>query len=188
MNLGFRTYSEAQDILKIYGIYIKIILLVCLPAFSATQRAPEFQVKAAFLFNFSKFVEWPAKSFSTPYDPFIVGIYGNDPFGRFIDETIKGETALGRPMHVERVRNVQDAVKCQILFINTPGKTAEILKTVKGRGILTVGQDPNFCSMGGIIRFYKEKDMVRLEINVQAAKESNIDISSKLLRISKVYR
>jgi hypothetical protein len=159
---------------------------VCLQAFTVQQRAPEFQVKAAFLFNFSKFMEWPANSFSTPYDPFVIGVYGKDPFGSSLNETIQGETMMGRPMIVERIRDMNDIKKCHILFINQPGKTADVLAHAKGLGILTVSDDPNFCSMGGIIRFYKEKDMVRLQINVDAAKESNLTISSKLLRIAKI--
>lgn len=162
------------------------MLLLCLQAFSVQQRVPEFQVKAAFLFNFSKFMEWPANSFSTPYDPFVIGVYGKDPFGPFLDETISGETTMGRPMTIERIKHPDDAKKCHILFINQPGKTADVLARIKGLGILTVSDDPNFCAMGGIIRFYKEKDMVRLQINVAAAKESNLTISSKLLRIAKI--
>lgn len=159
---------------------------MCLQAFAVQQRAPEFQVKAAFLFNFSKFMEWPANSFSTPYDPFVIGVYGRDPFGNFLDETIAGETVMGRQMIVERIKQPDDIKKCQILFISQPAKTAEVLAHAKGLGILTVSDEPNFCSMGGIIRFYKEKDMVRLQINVEAAKASNLAISSKLLRIAKI--
>jgi hypothetical protein len=162
------------------------VLLLCLQGFNIQQRVPEFRVKAAFLFNFSKFMEWPGNSFSTPYDPFVIGVYGKDPFGSFLDETIAGETMMGRPMIVERIKHPDDLKKCHILFINQPGKTAEVLNYVKGLGILTVSDDVNFCSMGGIIRFYKEKDMVRLQINVAAAKESNLAISSKLLRIAKI--
>jgi hypothetical protein len=155
-------------------------------AFTVQQRAPEFQVKAAFLFNFSKFMEWPANSFSTPYDPFVIGVYGKDPFGTFLDETIAGETMMGRPMIIERIKNLDDIKKCQILFINQPAKTGEALARARGLGILTVSDDPNFCSLGGIIRFYKENEMIRLQINVDAAKASNLAISSKLLRIAKI--
>jgi hypothetical protein len=89
-------------------------------------------------------------------------------------------------MIVERIKQPEDIKKCQILFINHPVKTADALARAKGLGILTVSDDADFCSLGGIVRFYKEKDMVRLQINIEAARASNLAISSKLLRIAKL--
>jgi hypothetical protein len=153
---------------------------------AAAQRVSEYQVKAAFLYNFSKFLDWPTDSFSNPSDPFVVGIYGADPFGNYLVETISGEKALGRPMIIQRFTDLNETRKCQILFINVPGKTSEAIEAVKGSGVLTVSDDPAFCALGGIIGFYTENATIRLQINMNAAKEANLAISSKLLRISKI--
>ena len=151
------------------------------------QRATEYQVKAAFLFNFSKFMEWPPEAFSSPDEPFIVGVLGNDPFGRYLDEIVTGEKILGHVMTVHRYNDISEINKCHILFINKPGKTAEIINNLKGKSILTVSDDPEFNQHGGIVKFYPENEMIKLQINVSAAKEANLNVSSKLLRIAKIY-
>lgn len=151
------------------------------------QKASEYQVKAAFLFNFSKFLEWPPEALGAPNEPFVVGVIGNDPFGNNLDEIITGESINDHPMIVKRFKTTEEIDKCHILFINTPGKTSEVLDTLKGKSILTVGNDQDFNRHGGIIRFYTEKDMIRLQINIGAARAANLNVSSKLLRIAKIY-
>ena len=151
------------------------------------QNTSEYQVKAAFLFNFSKFLEWPPEALGPPDEPFVVGVIGNDPFGNNLDEIIAGEIINDHPMIVKRFKSTGEIDKCHILFINMPGKTSEVLDTLKGRSILTVSNDPDFNRYGGIIRFYTENDMIRLQINIGAAKAANLTVSSKLLRIAKIY-
>jgi hypothetical protein len=159
--------------------------MLLLPAMA--QKVSEYQVKAAYLFNFSKFLEWPRAAFSDQHEPFIIGILGKDPFGSYLDETITGETIMGHPMTVQRYRNIEEIKQCHILFINLPGKTAEAIAALKGKNILTVGDDPDFSANGGMIRFYPENETIRLIINPGAAKDANLTISSKLLRIAKIY-
>ena len=154
---------------------------------SKAQKASEYQVKAAFLFNFSKFLEWPPSSF-TDAGPFLICIAGKDPFGNFLSETIAGEKAFGRDMAVMHHTGNGRKEKCHIAYISSSGNTAEMLAAHRRKGVLTVGDDPNFCRKGGIIRFYTENNMIRLEINTEAAKEAELHISSKLLRIAKIYK
>lgn len=151
------------------------------------QKASEYQVKAAFMLNFSKFLEWPPEALGAPNEPFVVGVIGNDPFGNNLDEIITGDSINEHPMIVKRFKSTEEIDKCHILFINTPGKTSEVLDTLKGKSILTVGNDPDFNRHGGIIRFYTQNDMIRLQINIGAAKAANLNVSSKLLRIAKIY-
>ncbi len=151
------------------------------------QKASEYQVKAAFLCNFSKFLEWPPTAMGQPDEPFVVGVLGNDPFGNYLDEIIAGEKIMDRPMVIKRFNSIHDIDKCHILFINLPGKTSEALNTLKGKSILTVSDDQDFNRNGGIIRFYTDNDMIRLQINIDAAKNANLNVSSKLLRIAKIY-
>jgi hypothetical protein len=132
-------------------------------------------------------MEWPPATFSTPAEPFIVGILGSDPFGSYLDQIISGEKVTGHPMIVQRQTDINNIQRSHILFINVPGKISEALAGIKGKNILTVSDDPEFCKKGGIVRFYMEKDMIRIQINVNAAKAENIIISSKLLRIAQIY-
>jgi len=165
--------------------FILLCSMMAIPAF--TQKASEYQVKAAFLFNFSKFLEWPPEAMGEPNEPFVVGVLGKDPFGSNLDEIIAGEKIMGRPMVVRRFNSTEEIDKCHILFIHVPGKTSEALNALKGKSILTVSDDEEFNAYGGIIKFYTENEMIRLEINIQAAKAANLTVSSKLLRIAKIY-
>jgi len=168
--------------------HISLILLFSImasPAFA--QKASEYQVKAAFLFNFSKFLEWPPEVMGEPGEPFIIGVLGKDPFGSNLDEIIEGEKIMDHPMIVKRFNSAEQIDKCHILFIHVPGKTSEALNALKGKNVLTVSDDNEFNTYGGIIRFYTENEMIRLQINIGAAKAANLNVSSKLLRIAKIY-
>jgi hypothetical protein len=160
-------------------------LLIMIQAYA--QKASEYQVKAAFLFNFSKFLEWPVEAMGEPGEPFIIGVLGKDPFGSYLDDIIAGEKIMDHQMIVKRFDNVEEVDRCHILFVNAPGKTSEAINALKGKSILTVSDDHEFNRIGGIIRFFTENEMIRLQINVDAAKAANLSVSSKLLRIAKIY-
>lgn len=162
-----------------------LMYLLCATALHA-QKVSEYQVKAAFVFNFCKFIEWPADVFSAATQPFVIGIVGQDPFGTYLDEIVAGEKIVGHNMSVDRYKSVEEIGDCQILFIGSPGITAEALNKVKNKSVLTVSDEPEFNNAGGIIRFYTENEMIRLQINIAAAKEAHLEISSKLLRIAKI--
>jgi hypothetical protein len=132
-------------------------------------------------------MEWPPESLGNTSEPFTVGIVGEDPFGSYLDQVVSGEKAMGRPIIIKRNIQPDQISQCQVLFINSPGSTNNILAALKGKSILTVSDEPRFCIDGGMIRFYTENDMVRLQINTNAAKAANLLVSSKLLRIAKIY-
>jgi hypothetical protein len=165
------------------------ILILCIASvlMARAQKPSEYQVKAAFLYNFTKFLEWPPSAFGQPGEPFVFGVLGNDPFGNYLDEIIRGEKINDHPMIVKRFNDLNAVDKSHILFINMPGKTSEILNALKGKSILTVSDDQNFNKDGGIIKFYTENEMIRLQINITAAKSANLNVSSKLLRIATIY-
>ncbi|RYZ45864.1 MAG: YfiR family protein [Sphingobacteriales bacterium] len=150
------------------------------------QDPTEYQVKANFLLNFSKFIDWPADAFPTPDAPVVVGILGIDPFGKYIDDIVSKEEIANRSIVVRRYNNLQDVFDCQILYINQPWKTEEVVSVLKGKSILTVSDEPGFAKAGGNIQFYNDSSVVKLEINGVAAKESKLNISSKLLRIARI--
>jgi len=166
------------------------LLLVLVVAVSAdgevTDRrpAPEYQVKAVFLFNFAQFVDWPAQAFPEAGAPLVIGVLGEDPFGAYLDELVRNEKIGNRPLVVRRFRGIQDMGECHILFVSRSpaGQFDKLVPELRGRPLLTVSDTENFNRLGGMVRFVTENGKIRLRINVDAAKESGLTISSKLLR------
>ncbi|HYM10026.1 MAG TPA: YfiR family protein [Bryobacterales bacterium] len=148
----------------------------------------EYQVKAAFLYNFAKFVEWPADK--PGGGPFVVGVLGKDPFGAALDQAFGGKTINGRAPQIWRITGVAEARQCQILFVSSSEakRLPEILGTLRSASVLTVSEIEDFAESGGMIRLRTEENKVRLEINVDAATQAGIRISSKLLALARVVR
>lgn len=157
---------------------------------SAQQQGalPEYQVKAVFLYNFAQFVEWPAKAFPETNAPLVIGILGDDPFGNYLDETVKGEKVNEHPLDVKRFRSVSEIKTCHILFITTSekDKLKGIFEGLQSRNILTVSDVPNFTKQGGMVKFFTEKSKTRIRINLEATKTADLTISSKLLRLADI--
>jgi hypothetical protein len=149
------------------------------------QSADEYRVKAAFIFNFAKFVEWPNDGFSDG-SALVVGVVGDDPFGGALDR-LNGNAINGRSLRIKRFRRGDDLRGCQILFIsNSEGRNlGKILDSIKGTSILTIGETSQFNQSGGMIRFVIQDDKVRFEINAHAARQARLRVSSKLLALSK---
>jgi len=156
-------------------------------ALPATPTA-EYQVKAAYLFNFGQFVEWPSQAYDSPSAPFVIGVVGEDPFGETLDEVIAGESLGGHPLVVRRFRKAEDISACNILFIgrSEAARLDETLKLLKGRSVLTVTDISGAERRGAIIVLVNDNNRIRMRINVAAAKASNLVISSKLLRPAEV--
>lgn len=153
------------------------------------QQFTEYEVKAAYIFNFTKFIKWPAGSFDSPSSPYVLGIYGNDPFGSVIKKIIGNRQSNGRKWIVKYYSRPEQIKQCHILFI-TDVEQSELRQLVihlKGKPVLTVGDEiENFCQQGGNINFTAKKSPKRFEINNKAAKNSKLTISSKLLMLSKI--
>jgi hypothetical protein len=156
---------------------------------SVSAQAPsEYQVKALFLLRFAQFVEWPDTTFADAQAPLVIGVLGQDPFGPSLDEAVAGETANRRSIVVQRYRNPDEIKRCHILFISgSEGERLEqIFARLRGRPILTVGDGEAFAWRGGVIRFLAENSRTRFRVNLTAAKEANLLVSSKLLRSAEV--
>lgn len=159
------------------------------PATASPAVASEYQLKAVFLFNFTKYAEWPATAFSDAQAPFVIGVLGDDPFGASLDEIVQGEKVNGRPLVIHRYNSAKDDLKsCQILFVsqNEAAQLDQIVASLKGRNVLTVGDVDKFTDRGGIICLVMEKNKIRLKINLEAAKAAGLTISSNLLRAAEV--
>jgi len=150
--------------------------------------AAEYQVKAAYLFNFGQFVEWPDNAWASPAAPFAICVVGVDPFGRTLDDVVRGESVNGRPLVVRRHEDHKEAAGCNILFIarSEADRLAETLKALKGHNVLTVTDIDGADRAGAIIVLVSENNRVRMRINVAAAKANHLVISSKLLRPAEV--
>jgi len=148
----------------------------------------EYQIKAVFLFNFTQFVEWPDSVFHEPQTPLVIGILGEDPFGTYLDKTVLGEEINNHPLVIQRYRSVEEIKMCHILFISQTetDHLEEIFAGLKGRSILTVGEVADFTKQGGMIQFVTERNKIQLQINVEATREVDLTISSKLLRLAEI--
>ena len=150
----------------------------------AAPPASEYQVKAAYLFNFGQFVEWPAQSYPSPSAPFVIGVVGRDPFGKTLDDVVRGESLAGRQFIVRRFKDAGDIDSCHILFIarSETGRLDQALDAARGRNVLTVTDIEGAERRGAMIVLVNQDNRVRMRINLSAARASNLVISSKLLR------
>jgi len=150
----------------------------------------EYQVKAAFLYNFAKFVEWPPGTFASPSDPIGICIAGVNPFGSMLDTMVQGKKMGERVFLVRRMPDTQEAKGCQILFIGgTEWKTVHaLLDALKGAAILTVGETEDFTAAGGMIAFQLAGPRVRIQIDLETAEHSRLKISSKLLSLAQIVK
>ena len=167
-------------------------MLVNMPYAHAESRlSREYQIKAAFLYNFAKFVEWPAEAFVDDSAPIIFGVLGEDPFGDILDQTIKDKILNNRKLVIKRIEKFeedQDLADCHILFISSSEEKLleKIVETLGDLSVLTVGEMKQFAQRGGIINFVIKRNKVRFEVNVDAAKQVRLRISSKLLNLANV--
>lgn len=175
-------------LVKLGILFLIPLLTMNMVAQSQQEALPEYRLKAVFLYNFTQFVEWPPQAFSEPNTPLVIGILGQDPFGHYLDETVEGEKVNDHPLIVKRFRDIDDVRACHILFISKFDKNelADILKSLESENILTVGDATDFVKLGGIVRFFTENNKTRIRINLEAAKNADLTISSKLLRFSDV--
>ncbi len=153
-----------------------------------TAEAPEYKIKAVFLFYFTQFVEWPPEVFSDPQTSFVIGILGDDPFGSDLEAAVRGEKVNGHPILIRRFSRVEDVDQCQILFVSRSksDELKHVLAGLKGRSILTVSDIEGFGRFGGMIRFLTDQNKVRLRINLDAVKLARLQVSSKLLRRAEI--
>lgn len=164
-----------------------VVAALCTAA-PASPAANEYQVKAVFLFNFARFVNWPAVSFENPDGPFSLCVYGTDPFGADLDEVVRGETIAGRPLVVRRLHERQELNGCQIVYI-AASADRELESVVAGldrRATLTVSDLDGAARRGAMIRMMTVNGKIRLRINIDAVRAAGLTVSSNLLRAAEV--
>ncbi|MDB6121345.1 MAG: hypothetical protein JWQ71_338 [Pedosphaera sp.] len=175
------------------NILLSLLLFLTFGGLRASAAEPhftEYQLKAAFVYNFAKFVEWPTQTFPSPDAPITIGVVceRDKEFADALEQTINNKRINGRRLAISHIRSLQDLKGCHIVFICRSEKklpVAEVLQAVKGQSVLTVGETDTFMQSGGIINFMMEGDKVQFEIDNASAKRAGLQISSKLLALAK---
>ena len=186
-----RRPGTSQPTRRLIVLVIGLISALVFPAPSARSQSTGtsgYEVKTAFLFNFAKFIEWPASSFATPQSPFAICVLGQDPFGSTLTDTLQGKIIGARPLAVRRLKDKLEARSCQIVFVSSSETLhlADIIGTLRGANVLLVGETSGFAAAGGTIEFTQENDRVRFAINTDAADRSGLKFSSKLLALAQI--
>ena len=179
-----------MELLKLKRLVAATVLLalMTMPLRAVTVVPNEYALKSVFLYNFCHFIEWPDSAFSSPNEPLIIGIVGEDPFGTLLKTTVEGETYHGRPIQIEHYRGAKDIKHCHLLFAGRAesGHLDAILEAVASKSVLTVGETDDFLDHGGMIVLSAERNRVRLRINTSALRSASLDVSSKLLRVADI--
>jgi hypothetical protein len=175
-----------------HGLRRSVILLLLLALLGGVASVPavaqtpnEYRVKAAFILNFTRFIEWPSDGYSDG-GALVVGIVGDDPFGGSLDQ-LNGTSVNGHRIVIRRLKAGDYLKACQILFVSSSerNRLGKILESVRGGSVLTIGELSQFNQAGGIIKFVIQDNKVRFEINSGAASQARLRVSSKLLALSK---
>lgn len=146
----------------------------------------EVQVKAAFVLNFARFVEWPAETVVPTNRPLVIGILGKDPFGKIMDDTVAGKTVDQRSISLRRGTSLREVEPCDVLFVagSERDRLGGIIQRVKSKPLLTVSDIDGFIDKGGVIGLKRRQDTIRFDINLQAAESARLKVSSKLLKLA----
>lgn len=172
------------------AVVVVLWLCVAVPGLAAEDEAVtrEYEVKAAFLYNFATFIEWPKGAVPDAGDTFVIGVFGEDPFGAVLDAIAASKTVQGKRIVVRRFTAIEDYMPCHILFVarSEHKRLAEILERLAGAPVLIVGENAGFAETGGIVNLVIEDNKVRFEINQNAAQRAGLKISSKLLRLARI--
>ncbi|HXG47493.1 MAG TPA: YfiR family protein [Methylomirabilota bacterium] len=147
---------------------------------------PEYQVKAAWLLNFARFVEWPADRFTSAEAPFVVGIVGEDPFGLHLESTFAGKTVKGRSFLIKRLDAGADLTSCHLVFFSSSErrKHREMCDGLRQAAVLTVGDTADFADNGGMIGFVRKDNAIRFHINFDVAQPAGLSLSAQLLKVA----
>ena len=178
------------------GVWLQCAIAVLMYLFFAgsialgQQRPSAYQVEAAYLYNFSRFVEWPAKGSSPQNSPFTICVLGDDPFGHALDATLAGETIGNQKVTARRISSPQMSADCQILFISSSeaNRLNKIIEALNKNAVLTVSDIPQFSQRQGMIQFVMEENRIRFEVNLTATQRAGLALSSELLKVATVVR
>jgi len=171
-----------------------LVLCAALIGAPRAQNTPpanfEHEVKASFVYTVAKFVDWPPEAFVDSVAPFVFVVLGDDQFEDSLVHTVAGKTVSGHPVEVVGVKDAKDLVACHVLYLgrSEAPNVDDVLKRLHGASVLTVSDFDHFAQSGGVMRLALDENMVRFEINVDAAKRAHLQISSKILKLGRLVR
>lgn len=170
-------------------VHIVCLALTSVPGAQESSPDLEHQVKAAFLYNFARFVEWPPDA-PEGDGSFVIGVFGPDATSRALEATVEGKSVGGRTIQVRPVKSQDEARQCHMLFVGSEAsdQLRPMLKAVRGSAVLTVGDSEAFAREGGIVNFVMQDHHVRFAVNTDAAARAGLKISSKLLQLAIIVR
>jgi hypothetical protein len=185
-----RRTRSACSFLRFLTVVIASAFFTATALLAQQGKPSEYQVKAAYLYNFGRFVKWPDGIAAGKGDSFPVCVLGRDPFGPILDSTLAGEALEGKPVVIRRITKPPDAADCRILFVSSTEENhlKEILAAIDQAGVLTVSDIPGFSRRGGMIQFVVEGDRIRFEINLATAESAKLVLSSELLKVAAAVR
>lgn len=165
---------------------LALFALAASPALPGNVRVPEYEAKAAFLYNFFRFVDWPEGVFDDETDPFRIGVLGVDPFGRYLDNAVRDRTIDGRAIEVVRYSRLGDIEGVHLLFVSESERDElpAIMERLASRPILTVGDVDGFAAHGGMVEFFFRSQRVAFRINHTAAQRAGLSMSARLLSLA----
>jgi hypothetical protein len=162
-----------------------------------TSGSAEYLIKAGFIYNFANLVQWPSASFAQPDSPIVIVILGEDHFVTTLDHALDGKKVNARSFVIKRAKSISELQRtlgpqkdCQILYVSSSEMPhlSDAIQMLKGVPVLTIGETPGFARNGGIINLILEDNKVRFEVNVAAAKEADLNISSRLLALARIIQ
>ncbi len=167
-------------------VTLGLVVGLAMAANADDPHVDEYQLKAVFLFNFAKFIEWPQQSFKSANDPVSICLLGKNPFGRSLDDAVNGKSVGGRTFVIRQISDFSQANGCHIVFVTSAQRKRGCETPLPG--VLTVGETEGFAAAGGVIGFKLDAGKVKLEINVDAAEQRKLRISSKLLSLAQIVK
>jgi YfiR/HmsC-like len=194
---SLRSVPRDQAIWSVFGLCPLLTAVAAAWAFLAVPvlyaqnpRPTDYEVKAAYLYNFGRFVEWPGKVAGDQGGSFTVCVLGQDPFGPSLDATLAGETIGGKTIIAKRITSAEESDNCQILFLSpqADSRLNKIIADLDKKAVLTVSDMPQFVKRGGMIQFVLEGKKVRFEVNLTATQHAGLTLSSELLKVATAVR
>ncbi|MCS6829428.1 MAG: YfiR family protein [Armatimonadota bacterium] len=185
---GWQTGTSA--LLRITACLATLLTTFSVLATAVAQGVSETEVKAAFVYHFTGYVEWPASAFADSSVPFVIGVVGKSEILQALQNAVRGKNWNGRGFTVKRVETGKEMRACHVLFVagSEAGRFTQIVEMLGDAPVLTIGESEGFVRKGGVINFYTEQNRVRFEINPDAARRARLTISSKLLNLAKIVR
>lgn len=185
---GGATASRAARSLTAVSCAVSVWAGLAVPSAADPVLPTEYEVKAAYLYNFAKFVEWPAEAQVGAAEPFVIAVLGEDPFGRTLDDLLASKTIHDRSLVIRRVATPEEAVGAHVVFVcaSERPRLPRILKVLRGTSVLTVGDMQEFAERGGMIGFRMDGHKVRFDINPGPAERARLKVSSQLLKLARI--